>query len=278
MLHIAKEGILASSFSPHNPYDVLTHHHAYYILYPVAFLAKFTGALTALSFCMAASFTAIPLIAYVYIRKVTGSILTGTLATVVCVTHPLWQISSVGQFYVDRLFIPFSILFVLSLYHYLDKKEQNSAKTGVALYLAIFFGLIGGLTIERNMLIVGFVAGFYALVSGASWPKKLRLITFALFCLVYVASYMLFFNDNPDNSRVQESLIDLGNIIQAVSTPGVSHYLLFSGSLLLLPAIFVPRLFIAISPIVMINIIITVGGAEKTGWLTHYHSHYFGFF
>lgn len=258
-----------------DPYNVLTL-HAYTILFLVAPITHLIGALNTLSVLTALSFISVPLIAYIYLRRHKASILIVLLATLVCISHPAWQISGIGQFYVDRLFIPFALLYTLLLENYLTAK-QGGGNSLMLLMITIFAGFMGGLTSERNMLVVGLFTASYMLISRTQWRKKIFLAAFSLTCFTYVLLYMHFLGGTPDNTQVQGALINLPTIVRAVTRAGVGEYLLFNLTLLVLPAIFVPRIFFSVLPLILINCLITVGGAEKNGWATHYHCHYYGF-
>jgi len=105
----------------------------------------------------------------------------------------------------------------------------------------------------------------------------LYIISFSLLLTTYVYLYLQYFSGTADNARVQTSLLQLSGLIDAMQRPGVGEYLWFNLLLLIVPGILAPRIFLAVLPIAAINIFVTIGGAEKNGWATHYHSHYYGF-
>ncbi len=271
-----QRGLAAAQFTT-DPFDVFSSLHAYIILYLVVPVAKVFGALNAMSAFTALAFSSVPCIAYRYLRKSGVSIAASLLAAAVCIMHPAWLISSGGQFYVDRLFIPLALLFAINLHHYFRLEQNELAANRVSLFWVLLFGMLGGLTSERNMLVIGIFSFGYALLARTQFKKRVHIIGFSLLCVTYVYLYMHYFSGTADNARVQASLFQISGLIDAVQRPGIVEYLWFNAVLLVLPALLAPRIFIAVLPIVAINCFITVGGAEKNGWLTHYHSHYFGF-
>lgn len=271
-----RKGLQATQFAP-DPYNWLTSLHAYLILYLIVPFARVIGALNALSVFTALTFSSIPLVAYVYLRKIGSSIAASTLAAAICIIHPAWQISSVGQFYVDRFFIPLAMLYVISLYQYFKFELKFDSQPKTLIIWVILLGLLGGFTSERNMLTVVIFSLGYACIAQASYRKKFIIIGFSFICLLYLYIYIRFFHGTADNARVESGIFNIQAWVQALKIPGLSEYLLFNMALLVLPAIITPRLFLAVLPIVAINCIVTIGGAEKNGWATHYHSHYFGF-
>lgn len=270
-----QKGLLATQFTV-DPYNWLTTLHAYLILYLLAPVARVIGALNALSIFTALAFSSIPLIAYVYLRKMGSSIAVSILAAAICMIHPAWQISSSGQFYVDRFFIPLALLYAILLHQYFNFKNESSRKSGISIFWVLLLGVLGGLTSERNMLVVALFSLSYALFVQTPQKRRFYIIVFSIACFLYVFLYTHFFIGTADNTRVQARLFQYEEWLSALKVPGLGEYLWFNLSLLILPALVTPRLCLAVLPIVAINCIITMGGAEKNGWATHYHSHYYG--
>ncbi len=260
-----------------DPYNWLKSLHAYLILYLIAPFAWLVDALSALSFFMALAFSIIPCIAYLYLRRLGISVALSILGSAICIIHPAWQISSGGQFYTDRFFIPFAFLYVLHVHQYFKLGIKAERESRQCLYLIVLFGVLGGLTSERNMLTIIMFSLAYSLAAQTSIKKRLAIISFAMLGLIYVFSYMHFMGGSADNARVQSGLFNWQGLVYNANVSGVGEYLLFNLLLLILPVLLAPRVFFAVLPIVAINCFITMGGAEKNGWLTHYHSHYYGF-
>lgn len=269
-----RPGMVASQFAP-EPYDVFSL-HAYLILHLITPVARLVGALEAISALTALAFSAIPVIIYLYLRRAGASIWITFFVVAIGVLHPAWQISSGGQFYVDRLFIPFAMVFVLAVHSWLER-ERSGHVDRWPLALALVAGLLGGLTSERNMVVLAVFAGVYAVTANTSFRNRVIMGCLATTGVVYVVAYLYFASGNPQTAQVQNSLFNVSRLISAVTRPGVGDYLWFNGPLMLVSAMIVPRLFFAILPIMALNCFVSVGGAEKNGWLTHYHSHYYGF-
>lgn len=260
-----------------DPYNWLSSLHAYIILYLIAPFAAKIGALKALSAFMALTFAIIPCVAYFFLRKSGVSVAVSILAAAICMIHPAWQISSGGQFYTDRFFIPFALLYVLHVHQYFKVDTNLVSESNRYLLLAFLFGVLGGLTSERNMVTIVIFSVGYSLFAQTSIKKRAVIIGFAMLCSVYTFSYLYFWGGSTDNGGVQAGLLHWQSFVYAAKIAGVGEYLLLNLVLLVLPALFAPRVFVAVLPIVAINCLVTMGGAEKNGWLTHYHSHYYGF-
>jgi hypothetical protein len=270
-----QKGLEVGQFSS-DPYHLFSL-HAYVILYLIVPFVRLFGALNALSMFTALTFASIPGIAYVFLRKNGIPVYVAILAALICIIHPAWRISSGGQFYVDRFFISFALLYAILLYHYFALRQDDTDHLKVIFVGAVVTGVIGGLTSERNMLILSMFSMTYALAVKSATKRKAFIIGFSAICIAYVFLYFHLYGGTPDNARVQKSLFSVASLINAITRPGMGEYLWFNLILLLFPAVFAPRMLIAVAPILAINCFITVGGAEKNGWLTHYHSHYYGF-
>jgi hypothetical protein len=270
-----QQGLAAEQFTT-DPYGVFSL-HAYTFLYLIAPIAKVLGALNTISAFTAMAFTFIPCIAYLYLRKSGLSSAISILVAAISIIHPAWLISSDGQFYVDRLFIPFSLLYTILLHQYLTFDKNSDIRSSFLLLPIFLIGLLGGGTSERNMLVIGIFSLVYALTARTVKQRKFFIVGFSGVCIIYVIIYLHFWEGTPDIARAQQRLFRLTALIKAITKTGIGEYLLFNLSLLILPALIVPRLCMSVIPIVALNSFITVGGAEKNGWLTHYHSHYYGF-
>src|SRR5439155_10104485 len=95
----------------------------------------------------------------------------------------------------------------------------------------------------------------------------------------YVFIYMRFVQHNPDNVSFSSASLNFISIISMNGEAARAIYkFLFINVLLLVPfGIFAKRwAFIALCSLIP-NLIGSIGGAEKLGWTTHYHSYYFPF-
>ncbi|MFZ2406214.1 MAG: hypothetical protein WAW41_13830, partial [Methylobacter sp.] len=168
-----------------DPYNWLSSLHAYIILYLIAPFASKIGALKALSVFMALAFAIIPCVAYFFLRKSGVSVAVSIVAAAICMIHPAWQISSGGQFYTDRFFIPFALLYVLHLHQYFKVDTNVVIESHRYLLLALLFGVLGGLTSERNMVTIVIFSVGYSLFVRTPIKRRAVIIGFAMLCSIY---------------------------------------------------------------------------------------------
>jgi len=267
-----KEGLFANLYTQ-VPFNWLTSLHAYLILYPISIVAKYIGSINSLSVFHALSFATIPAVVYSYMRLNNQKIFISFLTTVLIMFHPTWLLSSTNQFYVDRFYPPFAIALSFLTYKLLNSKDQDNK-----LAILIFFTmLVGGSISERAMAVSGIFLLFSGLIQKGTIKRKLSILFFGLIALIYVFIYTHKIGGTPDNSRFFLNNYTLNSLINTFTYQGIGAYLFFNAFFFLITLILNLRVALSILPILLINCLVTVGGAEKDGWLTHYHSHYYGF-
>jgi hypothetical protein len=271
-----RAGISASDFGQ-VPYNWLFNLHAYLILFLIAPLSKITGSLNILAFLMTLSFSLIPFIVYFVIRKYGYSVFLALISTSIIIFHPAWFISSVGQAYIDRVFLPLSFIYVLSLHLPSFSNRLTSGQKNAFLIFALLVGMLAGMVSERYMFVIGVYTLFYSFFYVEKFKIKILFLIYSLFLFLCAYIYLSKFGGSIDNVTRLSNIPLWADLKNNFNIPGVGQYLIFN-FLLLIPCIFLnPRIAIPLIPLIAINCLMTVGGAEKNGWGTHYHSHYFGF-
>ncbi len=173
-----------------------------------------------------------------------------------------------GQYYFDRLFISLSILYI-----YFNINEDNKswiASLGVL--------VIAASVSERSALMIGVIAGYLA-VFDEKRPIKKRLFTIIMAMLVigYYVVWSKLVQDSIYAGSLSKDII-ISNLSQIFDSSSNLSKLTKELLLYLLPlsilAIFNIKYFVLFVLLFLPNILVTVGGAEKTGFVTHYHSYY----
>lgn len=250
------------------PINVLKSLHAYFILYLYAFLTIIFSSVYVLAFVNVITFILIPYIIYIYLKNNKIDLTCICICILIICVHPNWSIASYGQFYVDRLFILITLLYSLILY---DTLEKNTNKYN---HLLVSIFLLGSLTAERNALIIGiYTIAMYILYSKSY--KNSFLVVIGSIGVIWGLFYIFIISGSSDNTKLIQKSFDIHAIYNSSITNGILEYIIFN-IILLIPIIRFPKLLIITLLFLLINVFITVGGAEKNGWLTHYHSHYFG--
>lgn len=261
---IAKNPLAAPSAS--EEFNIL-HYHAYFILYPIAIFTKlFPSDIVLLTFYVL-SFAGIVAMAYFVLRAMGVASMAAALFCLLIVTHPAWSEGVLfGQFYPDRMFVLCG--FVLMYLATLGKSAR------VAVFLA---ALCCMLVNERGALVAGEFLVLYAVLY---WRKPETDRIFNIGLGAFLGLYGMFVikaisGTNHDYSSFLPT--SLPQLIANFSRPEFTHgailFVIING-LFLLFALFEWRAALIAAIIAVPNVIGNLGGAEKVGWITHYHDFY----
>ncbi len=241
--------------------------HAYAILYLIAPLTWILGAKVTLSILTALSFAVMPIGAYYFLRKRNVGHLTCIVVSLLIVSHPAWSMSIQGQLYADRLFLGLGFLIFLLL----ESPEKN--RTSILVLL-----VVGSTVSERFGLVLGSCTIMYLVLCRrairanlAIYATSALLAAFSLYLLKYVIVH-------PSNASFASSMTVNAFLINYKSYPSFQPnfwcFVLLTGGFMLAGLKSWRLLAIALFA-ALPNFMGNIGGAEKTGFLTHYHSTYF---
>jgi len=214
----------------------------------------------------------LPVVILMYFARRRGlTWLEASLFGILIIQHPLWVEGLRGQFYFNRLFLPF---FALIVYEIHARKHR--------LGLLLFFTILALSTNE----IYGVILSLFFVISYFLYKKRDKsILVLALISFLYSAFGILFIQKIFPNASTQtgafSDLFSMGlygllpYFERMFLSPGTMKLLLMNfisyGVLLLLK----PKFGILALLFFIPNILISVGGAERTGWSTHYHIGYF---
>lgn len=261
-------------------YNVL-HNHAYLAIYPIGLLSLLIGPEPALALLNALAHLALVLLPYVFLRREGIRILPSSIFALCVACYPGWSLSASGDYYLDRLYMPFA----LGLLYLLHSRVQSGQPPAGArwLVLVVVAALTAGSITERGaiMVIAALVFFLFAFPTLRQDPmSKWKLVALPTCLAAYLALYLIFFYQGIESggSLTSNLNLTLGGLAQKFKHPGFWPFVLtnvlfigwlvaFSGwryGLLLLGAI-------------LPNLLIVHGGGELNGWLTHYHTMYIPF-
>lgn len=241
--------------------------HAYYILFLVAPLIKYFTASQALTLVQISSAFSFLFIAYWIARKELQKPLLALTLLPLIFLHPVFIGNLVGQFYPDRLFLPFALFLCYQAYRH--EKIYYIAITA-------FFTLLIN---ERAALIGGLILLFVPSCGHNIRDKKIY-----IFCAAMLGFILLSYAYFQKTYILQNVYYDgyfpgtLTDLIHRFSLPNFaknSITLLVVNLPFLLLAFGNKRLATVALLLMLPNLVGNIGGAEKTGWTTHYHSYYF---
>jgi hypothetical protein len=254
--------------------------HAYLILYPLALLTWFFPPHAVLAVVNGISFVAIIYIIYWAIRKQNIPVVGSIVFCALVVAHPAWSHASMGQFYSDRFFMPLGLLYAVLLYDALGRQVNRSN-----LLFILGVGLLAASTTERAAIMIAmFTVALLVLFKSSITNIKTRivLITFAIGLILYVFLYVKFmFVYYPGGGSLSRMIQQIPGFFSRIQNPVyadlVKEFLVINVLLFGVFSIFNWRLGLIAFAVLLPNLFTTIGGSEKTGWATHYHSMYFPF-
>jgi hypothetical protein len=255
--------------------------HAYLMIYPLGWLGWLAPDHVVLGLVNGLAYAGFVYILYGVLRR-HGVGVTGALAfCAVAIAHPVWTFGQMGDFYLDRFFSPLGLLYA-ALLHALVSGRQAPTPRALALLLAVV--LLAVSTTERAAVMVGYMSAVFLAAYWRQAPRELKLLV-PMLCVVlgtYVLVWMLTVyvphDATPTHGRfLQRLLHELGKFNDPVMGPKIAEFLWVNLVLLAIWAGADWRLALIAAAAVFPNLAVSMGGAEKTGWSTHYHSLYFPF-
>jgi multisubunit Na+/H+ antiporter MnhF subunit len=246
----------------------LLHFHNYLILYVLAAFVKFFPVNVVLLSAYVVSFAGIVLIAYYLLRGKRLPVGAACLFCLLIISHPAWSAGLLfGQFYPDRLFI-------LAGFILMNVASRANASNPLLVAAAVLCALI-------NEQAAFMAAVFLLSYTAVYWQKvkqdrylRLGLGVALFFYGTIVVKFLLVTNKREYSSFLPHSL---DQMIVSFQNPGFAHdaaWLVLINLPFLFIALFEWRAAIVAAVLLSPNIFGSIGGAEKVGWITHYHSYY----
>lgn len=241
--------------------------HADYILYVLAPFVNFFSSSLVLTLAQSFCFFGLLLAAWVFVYKQTQSLSSSTIFLLFVLLSHNWVGGIDGQFYPDRIFVLAGFLLCCMAFQ------------GISFWRLLVAAICVSLINERAALIGGVVLMAMPLYSRADkYERKLvwsgvsmgiLLLAYAYFQKNYVLSNVYYGGYLPQS---------IGELVTRLSLNGFAENIgrfFLNNILLVCLSLAAPRLALLTLFVMLPNIVGNVGGAEKTGWLTHYHSYYF---
>lgn len=262
-------------------YNILSN-HAYVSIFLIALLVAIIGPELAFAILNAFSHLLLLVIPFVFLRLKGVGILPSLAFVLSVAVYPAWSFSSVGDYYLDRLYMPFALLSLFLIDHIVRVDGRIGVNRRLLLGL-VFTVSVTAMFTERAAIMVMGAMVFYLLffkkelkISGA---RNLLLALVAVIA-IYLWIYFKFVFDGIQGGGgiLDNALVILRNPMQRLGSSGVVPFALVS---LLFIGIYVTwsgaRYIILAIGAILPNLFISVGGAELNGWSTHYHTMYLPF-
>ena len=241
--------------------------HTYFIMYLLAPFTKFFSGEEISFFSIAAGFCAFIAVLWVFLGWLGIRLPQKFLMCVIVISHPAWSLSFAhGEAYPDRLFVPLMLsCLVLAM----------RPRLGWLFYIA---GVLAVMTVDRAAFITGAAIITYAVFFRLRDPAvRNQLLAFGALSIGYgiaVTKWVLVTKTSGSLSSYLGGIWDLSIFDLPGFWPKVTVFLMVNAVLLLLASFEWRALLIALG-CMLPNLLGNIGGAEKVGWSTHYHSLYF---
>lgn len=268
----------ASALASANRVSDFLQWHPYFISYALAVPVKYLGisALEISSFINSFNIVASISLIYLYSRQKGLSIIETVAFVFAVAISDYWVGSLTGQLYYDRLFLFPCLIIILICF----QKWHGDYLKWLIICIAAFSIAIS--ISERTALLVSVVTlGYWALLKDHRFDKyNLTLFVLGIAGLVYFFVYIRFFQNSIYYVSINLQTI-LHNLNLALSPSGVLFDKTITWFTIVSPMLMLSfvnwRFGILALASMLPNLMVTVGGAEKTGFTTHYHAGYIPF-
>lgn len=264
------EELCAATLNSKSHSKNLFEYHPYYILYAIAPLSKIIPTESLLAILTVSGFFILLYLNFSIMQS--NSVKFGITSSVLLIfaMHPAWSQALQGQYYVERFFIPVAALLIWLV---IQKRLH---------YIAIVITCaVCALITERTGAVAGiFLIAYAVLYNKEDLNKRLFLFVLGLCSLILSVVIITYFLDNQSYTSgfLPSSLSQLHyRITDERYTSKLFAFLYFNILLIFIIAIFDWRAFLIAIGFMIPNIVGDIGGAEKTGFATHYHSLYLPF-
>lgn len=243
--------------------------HLYLVAYLLLPLAKLFDPFILIAVIHAFIYSFILFFAYLFSRDKKISIMNSILLTVLISQHPLWRMGLFGQFYFNRLFLPIIVLIIWLI----TRDKINHFWVTVLVILGISVNEIYGIAL--SLLLFAFILIFNKKALQL-WLLAILSILTSIMMIGYIQAQ---FGAGSTQTKFIDSILKVDSFISLIknnllvkNSLTFLYINLFSLGIL---AFLVPRNIIFLTIIFLPNLFINIGGAEKVGWATHYHTAYF---
>ena len=245
--------------------------HTYLILYLISPLTYIMPDRILIPGLKILSFLSMIFLIYYFLRSKGVDIVSATIFCLFISSHPVWSYGLYGQMYVDRLFLPLGTLFLFTL------TSENIQRKWLLIISLLCFTIT-----DRVGAICGMAIICFTLLNWKKY-KGNRVFLFSLAGALILGSLLIikFYMNNSDYGSFSSSFHPRTFLNLYETYPGFSYKLhififlnfLFFGFF----GFFDLKTFLVAIILMIPNIMGNIGGAEKTGWYTHYHMLYFPF-
>jgi hypothetical protein len=257
-------------------YDILES-HAYVAIYPIALLLLFMTPEAAFSLLNALAHLTLVFAPVFYLWRRVGVLAAAAFGLWIAL-YPAWSLSATGDFYLDRLYMPFALMSLFVMHGMVsDSRRLNDPRWIGAWVVTVVCA--AAFTERAALMMIGEIAFFILFFPKLRRSRRAFAAVLGV-GLALVAYLVLYF------TTLRAGVAGGGDLLGNISTdllltfqkpemvPFVVVNVGFCGVLVV--AAGWRYLLLAVAAILP-NLLISVGGAELSGWSTHYHTMYMPF-
>lgn len=254
--------------------------HAYFIFYPLALFSMLLPPHIVASVCNGLVFVSFVFITYWILRSQKVGIVGAFVFCFLVMVHPAWSFAFLGDLYADRIFMPLGLLYFFLLYNFALDRNKDPLH-----YIIFVVGLLASLTTERGAIMIAFLTITFLCLYKKSiphWKERTALLFFSMVLIIYIFSYLKLLHANLSGQTnildtLQGGLHFFESLRDTTYATKVREFLIINILLFGILSLLEWRLALIAFMALLPNLLTTIGGAEKNGWATHYHSMYFPF-
>lgn len=234
--------------------------HPHPILYAFAPLVWLFPVSIVLSAAHSISFFGLLGLVYCFLRRLSTPIFLAIPFVLLVASHPAWSISYFGQYYVERYSV-----FLFALFLYLAYTSQRYFAFSIVVLLI-------SLLSERTPLFMGMLTLVFVVLFHKVLKNNKRIV---LLGFLMIGFGCLLIAMKSSDAKISIGSINWRHLLDPKALEDCYTFIFFNIFMLGCFSLFNWRaLLLAITAMVP-NLLIGIGGAEKSGWATHYHSLYF---
>lgn len=246
--------------------------HTYFGLYFIAPLTHIVPAKILLPILNALSHFAFLLCIIFFFAKRKAPPLLCLFGVLLAVLHPAWSDGLQGQVYVDRFIYPLSFLYLLLL---TSEKRNFRGIVIVAILMSLLSDRFG---ITVMLITMGYLAAeFLSHKSVFKIAKQWPVFLVGASCAVFSVVIIKLFINHPSYASfgTQFTIANIKNNWSIDIFRENTWKFVLMNFICFLPILIFSRYSLIAFGLMLINLIINIGGAEKTGYATHYHANYY---
>lgn len=244
--------------------------HYYFVMYLLVPFARLMDISLLLAISQAGIYLSVLIFTYYFAKRSGLNFFLAVLFVILVSQHPLWIYGLYGQFYFNRFFLPFSALFIWLL----TARQHNYFWLTLSGILAVSANEIYGLALAIILTCYFFI--------NRNFNRRLALmaglfLTYTVISL-YTIQHNLGFISNQTGFISQATQGGFTGLVVRLQRDILSQntqiFLFVNVVSMGIMALFYRRTLVPFLLILLPNLLVNIGGAEKTGWSTHYHISY----